>query len=246
MTRRGAWLGTGWGAMLAFAATLALAPADARATIIWNVDQDVFCSEDPGDTICTTDKLAGEARFDFFDDGGQVRLDLTLTNQSTFDTSRLTAVAFNLASDFDTVAGDNLPTSGFALDLAPSVPMRSEVDDVCITSTAVGPPSSPTPNCIAGDPNDGLGQGQSALFQLFIDPDPDLSAADYEANFTPNPITFRFMAINDVELGFIGQNGDVSIVVGGSTTDVPEPGTLALLGVGLLGLGVVARRRFPH
>ncbi len=59
---------------------------------------------------------------------------------------------------------------------------------------------------------------------------------DFEGSYNPDHIIFT--AFVDPVLGFLGSEYSVA----GFTTGVPEPGTLALLGVGLLLIGFTRRR----
>ena len=60
---------------------------------------------------------------------------------------------------------------------------------------------------------------------------------DFEGSYNPDHVVFT--AFVDPELGYTGSEYSVA----GFTTGVPEPGTLALLGAGLLLIGFTRRQR---
>ncbi|MBL27040.1 MAG: hypothetical protein CMM50_05750 [Rhodospirillaceae bacterium] len=218
------------GAVLAGFVGLSSSPS--QAAIIWDVDQSVFCTATS--PICSSDKLDARTVFTFSDDtvAGEavVKLEIGVENKSTFsDGSKLTGLAFNLPGVGDSVVDFDLGAFTFSED--DKIEPRGTFD-ACIH---VGN------KCQSGSPTNGLGQGESALFTLYIDADPVRFAAEYESVFTPNPITFRFQAIKDSVLGL----SDGSAKVGGSITtlDVPEPAPLALLGSAVLAFALARRRR---
>ncbi len=60
---------------------------------------------------------------------------------------------------------------------------------------------------------------------------------DFNGSYNPDHVVFT--AFVDPLLGYLGSEYSVA----GFTTGVPEPGTLALLGVGLLLIGFTRRQR---
>jgi hypothetical protein len=118
----------------------------------------------------------------------------------------------------------------------------NNTDDVLI---ATGTPTSGEgrldPSLVTCGPSNGINCGSFGASSTF-----NLTAAGSEYFVAPNPfynISFQSGQLNNfTPTGTQVINGSLDVIFGGSS-EVPEPATVAMVGLGLLGLGLSRRRK---
>lgn len=149
-------------------------------------------------------------------------LSVDLENTSNYD-ARVTGFGFDLVGGFSVALLSVVGTLDngdwqFSFD---AVPGPGDRDAFAITGS----------NLWGGDPNSGIATGATGTFQFL---------GLFAENLTVDNIIVRFQ-----RTGIDGEGSDKGIAcqVDCTPTRVLEPTTLSLLGLGLLGLGLVRRRR---
>ena len=107
-------------------------------------------------------------------------------------------------------------------------------------------------NCTSGKVADGVAAGGSLTVNLTMPLTTPLNGIfgvpEFEAAFLSDAgIVVKFQGISvcgrhDDDDDHGACDGDYSVTLAGQQTSIPEPGTLVLLSLGLVGLGAMARR----
>ena len=153
------------------------------------------------------------------------------TDSDIWQDARVSSIGFNVNPDV--VGADASDPWTATLDNNPPNQFPNEVGrlEVC----AFQPPGSCTGS------GGGLDIGQSATFTLTLFFDPYLALP---STVTLSDFAVRYQSLTSQELGFSGASGTGRETEnGGPITEIPEPGALALLGLGLVAMGWVTRRR---
>jgi hypothetical protein len=156
-------------------------------------------------------------------DGTEWMFEVTVRN-TTDDTIWEEARVSRIGFDVDPSIVDAEATGSWEAVLNQSFPNQFGSIDLCVQATSQG-------DCSGGPGGPGIGETSSFDLTLFF-----ASAID---SVVLDNFGVRYQSLTSEQLGFNGASGTGS---GTPTTRVAEPATIALLGFGLLGLGLVRRR----
>lgn len=229
-----------------------IAMSAAQAALIVNYQPSFGSSENTGATATATFSFStyGEVGDPVFGASSiDVLLSISLTN--TTPTPPTTATIVGFASNIPappgpiTVKNYDAGTSGFDTFLLDDGfngnggNTWGAAFDVCVRTGDAN-------NCSGGNPQSGLAKGESGT--LYFGFDTDMTAAEVEAAFLTMftdaacPSAIRVQQVSGATSG-----GTSDKICGRLTTDsggeLPEPGVLALLGLGILGFATSRRRR---
>ncbi len=138
---------------------------------------------------------------------------------SLWEESRVSRIGFNVDPDVTSVTA----SSPWLAVLGGSFPNQFGALDICIQGKTQG-------DCNGGP--GGVGIGDSDSFSL------ELGFASLPGTVTLDNFGVRWQSLNSVALGYSDDSG-----TGTPVTKVPEPGTLGLFGLGVLGLALAGKRR---
>lgn len=141
------------------------------------------------------------------------------TTTSLWEDSRVSRIGFNVDPNVTSVTA----SSPWVALLGGSFPNQFGALDICIQGESQG-------SC-SGGPG-GVEIGDSASFSL------ELGFASLPGAVTLDNFGVRWQSLSSDALGYNDASG-----TGKPVAEVPEPGTLGLLGLGFLGLSMAARRR---
>lgn len=226
-------------AAIGLSVLLALPAAAGTITLDFSGDN-VESSNDPATGA------SGSIIFDFSDEGGDVRVTLTITN-TTDETSfgagategQLTGFAFDLPTGATFIVGSFVSdTDGHFTDALEDVNFTpfSNRSDVGIFDLGI----ADNGNFGGGNANGALSEGDTAIVSFLVDT--ALSAADLMVAFMTGLLNgdldagLRFQQVN------AGEGSDRLLFVP-DVAEIPVPGAIWLMGAGLAGLGFASRKK---
>jgi hypothetical protein len=183
-----------------------------------------------------------QASVGFAYDPGLGKIFLDITNTSALYDPRLTSFAFNAPSQVTGISSFTGPTgwhASYDLNNINTLGQYGQFDVAGLTGS----------NFNGGDPNDGIPRGATFSFAFTLTGTglnllTELSFLDLLSFDAPRPPTenTQYFIGRFQRTGVDGEGSDIAIPTG-SPAPVPEPGTLFLLGTGLLGLAIYGRKR---